>query len=241
MIKISEKLNKYVILAYCDVSLFGPKVALTVNTNNSAVKVECPLLDKVKEYQDKKIEKYKNNELLEETGSNLEPISSEFQDFSDFIVIQNEKDYSLITITARLPEYTNALLSKSLIELFVQNSVESVIIISSQDMNIPSDKKIYGYSTSGKLMVPNVEILDNNLPMNSSFLNTLAILLNIKNIPTIYLTCLGKKINKDTQLEEQNIKLMKNTLNSITGLTFKDISPKLNDSLSQKTEELLYI
>jgi len=34
---------------------------------------------------------------------------------------------------------------------------------------------------------------------------------------------------------------MKNTLNSITGLTFKDISPKLNDSLSQKTEELLYI
>jgi len=39
--------------------------------------------------------------------------------------------------------------------------------------------------------------------MNSSFLNTLAILLNIKNIPTIYLTCLGKKINKDTQLEEQ--------------------------------------
>jgi len=92
MIKISEKLNKYVILTYCDVSLFGPKVTLTVESNNSAIKVECPLLDKVKEFQDKKIEKYQKNELLEETGSSLEPIASEFQDFSDFIVIQNEKD-----------------------------------------------------------------------------------------------------------------------------------------------------
>ncbi|ORX56108.1 hypothetical protein BCR36DRAFT_280538, partial [Piromyces finnis] len=149
--------------------------------------------------------------------------------------------YSLITITARLPEYTNALLSKSLINLFIENSVESVIIVSSLDTNIPSDKKIYGYSTSGKLMVPNVEILDDDLQLNNSFLNTLKILLNIKNIPTIYLVCLGKKIYKDTQLEEQNLKLMKDVLNSITGLTFKNTKPQLSDSLTQKTEELLYI
>jgi len=58
------------------------------------------------------------------------------------------------------------------------------------------------------VIVPNVETLNNNLPMNSSFLNTLATLLNIKNIPTIYLTCLGKKINKDTQLEEQVINII---------------------------------
>jgi len=57
-------------------------------------------------------------------------------------------------------------------------------------------------------LVPNVEILDTNLPMNNSFLNTLATILNIKKIPTIYLTCLGKKINKDTQLEEQVIYIL---------------------------------
>jgi len=34
---------------------------------------------------------------------------------------------------------------------------------------------------------------------------------------------------------------MKDILNSITGLTFKNIKPQLSDSLSQKTEELLYI
>ncbi|ORX81852.1 hypothetical protein BCR32DRAFT_268020 [Anaeromyces robustus] len=241
MIKISGKLNKYVILTYCDVSLFGPKISLTVDSKNPVIKVDCPLLDKVKELQDKKIEKYKNNELLEESGSILEPITSEFQDFPDFIVLQNEKDYSLITITTRLPEYTNAFLSKSLIELFVENSVENVIILSAQDINVPSDKKIYGYSTSGKLLVPNVEPLDINLPMNNSFINTLAVSLNIKKIPTIYLTCLGKKINKDTQLEEQNLKLMKETLNSVTGLSFKNVQLQLSDSLSQKTEELLYI
>lgn len=241
MIKISEKLNKYIILTYCDVSLFGPKVSLTVETNNPVIKVDYPLLVEVQKLQNKKIEKYQNNELLEENGSNLEPIASEFQDFSDLIIVQNEKEYSLITITARLPEYTNALFAKSLIDIFIENSVESVIIVSSQDISIPSDKKIYGYSTSGKLMIPNVEILDTNLPMNNSFLNTLATILNIKKIPTIYLTCLGKKINKDTQLEEQNLKLMKDILNAITGLSFKNIQPQLSDTLSKKTEELLYI
>jgi len=92
MIKIYEKLNKYVILTYCDISLFGPKVSLTVDTKNPIIKVDYPLLIEVQKLQNKKIEKYQNNELLEENGSSLEPIASEFQEFSDLIIVQNEKE-----------------------------------------------------------------------------------------------------------------------------------------------------
>jgi len=34
---------------------------------------------------------------------------------------------------------------------------------------------------------------------------------------------------------------MKDILNAITGLSFKNIQPQLSDTLSKKTEELLYI
>lgn len=82
MLQLNEKLRKNVILSYCDIALLGPRVTLTIKTNNPLNKMNCPLLDKINQEQLK-------NGSEEKSIKNFE---SNFEEYSDLFVIQNEKE-----------------------------------------------------------------------------------------------------------------------------------------------------